>query len=124
MKDLTNPEIFNSATKQEIFDFSASHLLKQGAKSLERKGVCRYRSPSGLKCAAGVFIADSRYRETMEGRSWTAIKKGLSMPAHSELVNKLQEVHDHIDVIHWPERLVALAEEFGLSSEVVATAAR
>ena len=45
------------ASTQEVFDFVAIHLLTQNEKSGDDQ-VCYYRSPTGLKCAAGCLIAD------------------------------------------------------------------
>ena len=56
---------------QTIFDRTVEGIVKQGGPSMnEDKTMCAYRGDSGRKCAAGLFIPDSKYNESrMEGRS-------------------------------------------------------
>lgn len=60
-------------TLQEIFDIVSTHLLKQDRQAREGvdqegfgQGICRYRSPAGLKCAVGCLITDEQYNPIME----------------------------------------------------------
>lgn len=41
-------------------------LLAQGEQSLNSKGACLYRSPSGKGCAIGIHLEDECYDERME----------------------------------------------------------
>lgn len=56
-------------TNQEFFDKTVEHLVRQGQRAVGEDGHCRYRTPEGLKCAAGVHIPDDVYRPAMEGTS-------------------------------------------------------
>ncbi len=52
-------------TPQEIFDTVVTHLFQQGRQS-SVKGMCLYRSESGLKCAVGALIPDDAYDPKMD----------------------------------------------------------
>lgn len=104
------------ASAQEVFDQAATHLLRQGVQSINSK-TCMYRSPEGLKCAAGCFISDEEYLTSYEGRSWNLL---LDLPGHHrELIRKLQELHDYRHPNKWGKALRALARDEGLSAHVV-----
>lgn len=88
-------------TKQETFDKVVQAIRAQGAPSILhiRDGdvVCAYRSPGGLKCAAGHLIPDCLYAPSME-TNWAGspevvsvlISEGHYLP----LVCDLQRAHD------------------------------
>jgi hypothetical protein len=61
-----------NSTDQEVFDQVANHLLTQNKRSVSATDntLCVYRSPDGLKCAAGCLIADDEYDPRMEGSNW------------------------------------------------------
>lgn len=118
MKDLTNPEIFNSATPQEIFDFAANHLLTQNQKSIRGTG-CKYKSHKNLKCAAGCFISDDRYSKSFETNTWDVVSKELGMVNQWHLVRDLQVIHDHTYVIQWKSELKILANKHDLNSNIL-----
>ena len=102
-----------SATAQEVFDQVRDHLLSQGEKSEE--DICLYRGPRGLKCAAGCLIGDDEYKPEFEGKGWSIlVGKGKIPKEHSELIGKLQEVHDSMFPEYWEEDLKLVAEEFNL----------
>lgn len=103
-------------TTQEFYDSTCAHLVAQGRQSLLPQGPralpvdpdspfgrCAYRSPEGLKCAAGVHIPDALYEPTMESRSVTFITSeyaGLRdyFPAEDlALATELQHAHDYRD---------------------------
>lgn len=105
-------------TKQEVFDRSAAHLLKQGEKALDSNGHCRYRGPRGLKCAVGCLIPEGNYTPEIEG-----------LPADDPLVVEavggiggdciglvlqLQDIHDHHLAGDWPTLLCGVAACRGL----------
>ena len=45
-------------TPQEILDISYIGLMKQGAKSVNTYGSCRYRGNRGMKCGVGFTLSD------------------------------------------------------------------
>lgn len=113
------------ATKQEVFEQVAKHLLKQNAKSGVLASyedgetlLCKYRAPNGLSCAAGCLIAEDEYHPNFEGKSWF----GLTDPTndynitdtHDKLINALQDIHDNHAVYNWPTLLTKLAERLKL----------
>jgi hypothetical protein len=108
------------ATRQEVFDQAAAHLLRQNAKSrFGDVGACAYRGDNGLMCAAGCFISDDEYREEMDnygdGADWGInLNKGLVPDAHCGLISELQDVHDSHEVHNWENALIKMAEREGL----------
>lgn len=98
-------------TLQDFFDTTIRHLIQQGERAVEDYvrtddllgSVCRYRTPEGIKCAAGVHIPDALYEEWMEGVSILSMinPEGEQFqadlvpyfPSHS-LAQALQELHD------------------------------
>jgi hypothetical protein len=108
-----------NATKQEVFDQVASHLLKQMKHSKRHSGACAYRGTHELKCAAGCLIADDEYMVKFDngcnGISWTElVKAGLVPVSHKDLIVTLQDIHDCYEPVSWEERLKLLAEKEGL----------
>lgn len=89
---------FEQLTPQEVFDISASHLLKQGKRSVKPgTNQCMYRGPDGMKCAAGVFLTDNfAINGHAEGCSWHALTISANgVPKTNEgLITQLQLVHD------------------------------
>ena len=61
-------------SQQQVYDHVHNHLMTQGQRSLgpEVQGFkgCVYRTPSGLKCAAGSCIAYHEYGPEFEGKTW------------------------------------------------------
>lgn len=108
----------HKATKQEIFDQVATHLLTQNkhAKSINDEGnFCMYRVPeTNLKCAVGCLIADSEYILSCENSTWyDAIKAYiLNFPhcdKHEYFLAKLQGIHDSHPTTQWTDLLYAFA---------------
>jgi hypothetical protein len=114
------------ATAQEVFDQVATHLLTQMKKS-ENDVACLYRSSEGLKCAAGCLISDDEYTPEFDldsdgnyGMGWQSlIDRGLVPLAHRKLISALQEVHDGADTFYWRSSLARVADQYGLSTELV-----
>lgn len=111
------------ATAQQVFDQVARHLLTQGRKSVATEhggSICVYRSPDGLKCAAGCLIADGEYSPKMEGIGWGGLIAEYAVPKqHANLVCALQHVHDRSMPGAWPSGLYEVACEFGLHTAVL-----
>ena len=117
-------------TKQSLFDLVAAHLIKQGRKSVEHphfpesdmlQGSCMYRSPDGLKCAAGALIADEHYSPALEfcivGTEEVdeALRKSGVPHAMLGLVRALQFVHDKHPPCEWRGALSRCAGVYGLT---------
>lgn len=113
------------ATAQQVFDQVSAHLLKQGQRSLNEDGRCRYRGVNGLMCAAGCLIADSEYSPDMDanqigGMPWSQLIDGdYTTDDHSRLIGQLQDIHDHTLPMFWVLDLAKLAIEHNLNTGVV-----
>jgi hypothetical protein len=95
-------------TPQEIFDRSVSGLIKQGARSVDYKNTCLYRSPCGNRCAIGLLIPDEHYTPSIETKGITAFleidyllvevckQSGIDLNSRAvfSLVTDLQVMHD------------------------------
>lgn len=83
--------------KQEVFDAVAKHLIRQN-RPAQVEGSCKYRTPSGLKCAAGCLITDCEYKPEMEGLGVESLCVSGDLPErlkpHVKLLSVLQRVHD------------------------------
>lgn len=121
--DIKFPEVM---TAQEVFDTSASWLLKQGKKSEDR--FCLYRGPDNTACAVGCLIQDDEYKPSMDDRingdtSLSHIYELGLLPKrlhpHIELLSDLQDVHDTVDVDLWPDVLLYVAKNYRLNTSVL-----
>lgn len=102
-------------TDQEVFDQVATHLLTQMKRSVSDDAVCLYRSPDGLKCAAGCLIGDDEYDPDMEGNCWVDLVSRFDFTqSHGNLIQRLQNVHDTYQPQDWLEQLKRIAFEFSL----------
>ena len=110
----------HKATEQQVFDQVAKHLLTQKQQAMLH-GNCQYRTPGGLKCAAGCLIADDEYSEDLESNGWGHLTANSRVPvAHSSLICSLQNIHDEYDPVDsWYPELYDLAENLGLSTTVL-----
>lgn len=109
------------ATAQQVFDQVAAHLLTQNKRSYnDELAACAYRSPDGLKCAAGCLIADEEYNPAWEGMYWLGLCGEFPVTtkwhepltdAHSGLIVELQKIHDNVEPNEWPISLESLAKE-------------
>ncbi len=120
---------------QEIFDTVATHLLRQGRRSMfeDSPSVCAYRGAGGTKCAVGVLIPDELYNPEMEMRTIYGLvenptkRQACSLPDwmedNLELLANLQSVHDRAS--SWKSSytmksgLKEIAEEFSLKADVL-----
>lgn len=116
-----------SATKQQIFDQVAVHLLTQMFQSRGQGGTCFYRGVGGLKCAAGCLIADDEYTLAMDtkgdfiGTGWrNLVTRGL-VPQHdnSEFIRALQNIHDQEPPEGWKKALELFAIDNELNTEAI-----
>lgn len=98
------------ATKQQVFEQGARHMLKQNQKSL-RGGECAYRGDGGLSCVGGCFIDEQEYSETMEGISWCF---AVAPYEHCDLICDLQTIHDNDEPHQWAGALYRLAIKKGI----------
>lgn len=118
-------DTLNDATPQEVFDQVATHLLTQNARSTGGdRGGCFYRSPTGLKCAAGCLIADDEYRGRMdEGNStWRDLFQRGLIPTrrHMNLIEELQNAHDQQDTMDGVfEDMRQTARHFALDESIL-----
>jgi hypothetical protein len=118
------------SSKQQVFDWVAYNLLKQNKASIDvENGLCVYRSPEGLKCAAGWCISDKEYNHSFEGHTWKELIRYENIPSNNmELIDELQSVHDNgIGTIHpgvrnrpfWKKSLIRCAKNHDLNYDVV-----
>jgi hypothetical protein len=137
----------NFLTHQAIFDRAVAHLDGQGRAALLPRGGGAYRGYCG-GCPIGSYIRPRDYMTAMEGIpvryinkapvevpaymdvGIAALKKALLRariniydPATVNLLSSLQNVHDVFGTWEWPERLVSIAAQFGLSAQRVKNAA-
>ena len=105
-------------TQQTLFNKVARHLLKQGRKSLNIYGECKYKEPDGSQCAVGCLISKVNYRIGMEGKNAIELYDTGLLPAHlhehTDLLQKLQIIHDNYEPCLWQTQLEGLASVFNL----------
>ena len=124
--------------RQEVFDISGLHMMKQFAKSEIAVNPectwmsCRYRSPEGLKCGIGALICDDAYHEKLEGKSAVGghVKHALLASGYAVhdkddhfLIEEIQRIHDSRPVGDWIYQLQRVAEKLNLDSTKVTIAA-
>lgn len=111
-------------TKQQIFEKVCRHLARQAAPSVRHKPDdpepdCLYRGPKGLRCAVGCLIPDNLYRPTMEGYNVSDLAKfHPELPhlrRHTNILTKMQYIHDSQKPDQWPAALEVLAKEHKLT---------
>jgi hypothetical protein len=117
---------------QEILDTVARHLFRQGRRAVEPVdsfASCRYRTPSGDKCAVGALIPDEMYDPTFENVRVSVLirHRGCDLPdwfaENAVLLAELQGVHDN--PMSWADTqamryaLTCVAGRFGLSTGVI-----
>ena len=105
---------------QEAFTRIVTHLRKQGEKSIDSCGACRYRDPvTKRRCAIGVLITDEFYSEAIEGRTCLDLQAlGLlkaALPRVSfGLLNSCQGGHDIYPCSQWEQKWREVATYYGL----------
>jgi len=114
----------NQATKQEVFDHVARHLLTQKERSIIEGQVeaCAYLGIGGLKCAAGCLITTEEYAKynfaELEGDGWQSISDDLNLE-HGNLISRLQDIHDTYDPDEWKKGLHYAAKDYELHTGVL-----
>lgn len=109
-------------TAQEIFDTVKQHLLIQNARSETVDGLCQYRGPGGMKCAAGCLIDEDDYNPLWEGKTVRKLLYYRALPEplaaefqrNESLLTSLQHIHDYEDIQEWPSKLHRVAVVYGL----------
>lgn len=111
--------------KQEVFDKVAKHLVTQNAASLLGT-MCAYRTTTGLSCAIGCLIPDSKYSRLMDftgapilsnGRVRDVLREeGIDVDTQEGLnfLSALQSVHDFHQPKNWRVELRRVAAVFSL----------
>lgn len=121
-------------SKQKLFDIVVQHARKQGCKSRKSRnnedGQCMYRGSGGTKCFVGALIDDEYYREEFDyggGQLVTdaGVQKAITLSVgidvyngeleETDLLVRLQQVHDNTLLKHWEVAFENLATEFGLT---------
>jgi hypothetical protein len=87
--------------------------------------MCQYRSPDGMKCAAGVLIPDDQYNPEMETNLWgDLVEKEIVENKFVEEIDQLQMIHDFGPsdpeqcVIKWKKELIAFAKQYNLTHNI------
>ena len=126
-------------SNQEIFDKVATHLLKQGQRSvaLSSEGApqCQYRGDKGTMCAVGCLIPDERYDSSIEGLSVAMMTReddfhqeddgvldalGFAVKFRQiRLLTDLQIMHDNVEPDQWKPWLIALGKRYGLNTDSI-----
>jgi hypothetical protein len=120
-------------TLQQIFDKVARHLLTQMKQSRTELGSCAYRGADNTMCAVGCLIEDKHYKRTIEFKGARdtnvqeiLVKSGIleavdvdNYSLKTELLARLQVVHDSNQPSAWKELLVKLANDCGLDPKVL-----
>ena len=114
----------SSATKQQVFDQVAKHMLTQRKRSMSLVRdpltgryieTCVYRTKKGLKCAAGCLIADDEYTAAFETRGWKKlVDDNFVTSKHEHLIQELQMIHDGDLPENWGYKLGLLADDLDL----------
>ena len=109
MEPMITLKTLAQASEQEVFDQVATYLLKQGMRSSDKSGNCKYRH-EGLRCAAGCLIGDDEYDPSMEVNSWDRLTATSKAPKdHADLIVSLQAIHDDCNPLDWKGHLKVLA---------------
>jgi hypothetical protein len=106
-------------SKQTLFNKVVRHLLTQKDQSTSG-GNCCYRSPDGLKCAAGCLLPDDFDFERYNRDRWSSlVEQKLVSGLNYKLICDLQEIHDSKRIVAWPSYLAALARTHKLKIPVI-----
>lgn len=123
-------------TIQMMADEIATHMLTQNERSVTSDGMCLYRGPRGLMCAAGKLIDDAKYHEDIEGGNALdaivmktyrdEVKDLLSNNAEArEVLRKSQGIHDGVLApASWPKFLRDLFIRHDLNPAVITNFSR
>ncbi len=101
---------------QAVFDKVVAHLRQQNARSTEEGSEsCMYRGAKGRMCAAGCLIPDSEYTPDMEGGAVDSLAFFDDWcPNSSNLISRLQRLHDAGEPDDWEAGFAYIAVERGL----------
>jgi hypothetical protein len=108
-------------SSQQIFTKSATHLLKQGKQAMKGNDA-RYRIGENVGCALFPFtkVGYNKGRK-IEGENVKSAavqsvlwQNGVNMERDMDLIEDLQNIHDHYSPIMWPDMLAATAKKFDL----------
>ena len=128
---------------QEVFDYVATHLFKQGRPAQNSDHDCVYRHVDDqgiLTCAVGCLISEYDYSPMMEGMSIMNLIQNFSslgcLEEDYSLLIDLQKTHDQMDELGFPinnpswnstdamrTELTTVAHRNGLSADVLETLA-
>ena len=121
----------------EVFNKVEAHLLAQGEKSMSGymglSDVCAYRGEGGLKCAIGCLITDEVYHRSLEGHSFSPVKRGgiidkalidSGITGISDIqalmlydLQRLHDTNDTIKPVNWEDELQKLrVKYFGIDT--------
>lgn len=110
----------NKSKDLKAVEFVEKFLLAQRERAADGLGMCKYRAPSGLKCAVGCLIPDELYTKNIEGAclnqpNGPEYDELVKVLAQCELTNlnlleKLQFIHDELAVGKWRGAFEALKE--------------
>jgi hypothetical protein len=100
-------------TAQELFDKVSEHLLTQGSQC-KLDDRCYYRDNGWRKCAVGCLIPDNLYTPLMETMQLGPILTHIGLDGHYDLCRSLQIIHDKYPPSEWRDRLLDLANGYGL----------
>lgn len=130
-------------TLQDIFNKVATHLIEQGKPAATELGICKYRTNTGLRCAAGCLIPDELYDNKIENHSvrytetaailyeagvYDEDERDTQCGARVDLLAQLQRIHDNaadkdlsLDEIKriWVHKLNEAAREHGIENTVL-----
>jgi hypothetical protein len=66
------------------------------------------------------LIADDEYSSYMENRYWRQLADdGIVPSSNMEIIQKMQSIHDDVDIDVWFDDLVGLAAERNLNTSVL-----
>lgn len=123
-------------TKQEAFDASTGHLIRQARKSANT-GIysgdttqCLYRGPDGSKCAVGALLTDEEVEHMrlkmgpdFNSKRISVVVRYCTVPSLAGLdvvfLCSLQDIHDNNAVRDWPGALRFFAKKYGLRVDAV-----
>lgn len=108
-------------TPQQMFDYLAGHLIKQGRPAM-RNGKLAYWGEDGTRCPFGLLIPDSCYHESFEDRTSPSLYRFLPVEVHAEIhelalpITCCEYVHNIVPPAQWREELERMAVLIGLES--------
>lgn len=120
--EITRMNIHTAAnhTADEIIDYAAECLIKQGRKSVKESEpyTCLYRGPNETKCGFGFFIPDSEFSENMESKAASVVITEFfpSVEANGDLFDVIQQIHDRTKVEDW-SRIFEMLKEYNKATE-------